>query len=76
VGLLTISILGFLVALTWEEVLKITFQEFIKNSEFWGRRFLYPISLTIIAILISTIIGRFFTRKRRRYDRNEGDLKL
>lgn len=65
-ALLIISILGFLVALSWEEALKITMQEFFRGLGAWGERFMFPIIMTVLAVILSIIISRYFVHKEQK----------
>lgn len=63
VALLIIAALGLISALAWEEAFKTTFKILFEETGFFGERFLYPIIITVVAVILSILISRFFLRR-------------
>jgi hypothetical protein len=63
VSLLLIAALSLITALAWEEAVKITFQEIFRQTDILGGRFVYPIIITFLTVIISLFISRAFLKK-------------
>lgn len=63
--ILILSASGFVAALAWDDALKGMFKEFIGLSGTIGGKFLYALLVTIVAVILSMILGRKLIEKRK-----------
>ncbi len=64
ITLLVIASLGFVAALSWDQVLKSAFNEFFNDTETFGTKFLYAFLVTVLAVVVSILLTKFVLRKR------------
>lgn len=61
---LSIASLGLITALAWDETLRDLFRSFFGSSESLSDKFLYSSLITILAVVISIILGKFFFKSK------------
>lgn len=63
--ILILSASGFVAALAWDDALKGMFKDLVGLSGTLQGKFLYALLVTIIAIILSMILGRKLIEKRK-----------
>lgn len=64
ISLLIIASIGFVSAIAWDQALKLIFIEFFGSIDSVWQKILYAVIITIIAVLISIILTKFFLKKK------------
>jgi len=64
--ILVIAALGLITALAWDKVLKQFFEQFFGATNTLSGKLTYAVLVTLIAALVSVILGRRIIKRRRR----------
>jgi hypothetical protein len=64
ITLLIIASLGFVAALSWDQVLKSAFIQFFGDVDSLSTKFLYAFIVTALAVAVSILLSKFVLRKK------------
>ena len=63
--ILVISAFGLVAALAWDEALKGIFKYFIKDMTDLGQKIAYAITVTVLAVAASIVLGKLFVSRNK-----------
>ncbi|OHB00430.1 MAG: hypothetical protein A3E93_00275, partial [Candidatus Zambryskibacteria bacterium RIFCSPHIGHO2_12_FULL_43_12b] len=63
--ILVISAFGLVAALAWDEALKGIFKYFIKDMTDLGQKIAYAITVTVLAVAASIVLGKLFLSRNK-----------
>jgi len=64
ITILLISAMGLVTALAWDEAFKDFFEHFVAPLDTFGAKFYYAFLITVLAVILSIILGKIFLKKK------------